>query len=164
VLAVEREGAATPGLVATVGRLEARPGAGNVIAGHCMTTLDVRHVDDEERARAVSRLQEAAHAIPTRRGLDVTWHTRLDQPAVAMDPAMVDRLARAVERSGAPAVRMPSGAGHDAMIVAERMPAAMLFLRTPDGLSHHPDETVNEHDIDVAFAAGRAFLEDLAAS
>ena len=58
---------------------------------------------------------------------------------------------------------MPSGAGHDAMVMATRMPAAMLFLRSPGGISHHPDETVAEEDVEAAFQVGRKFLERLAA-
>jgi allantoate deiminase len=57
---------------------------------------------------------------------------------------------------------MPSGAGHDAMVLAEKMPAAMLFLRTPGGLSHHPDEAVREEDVDAALNVGTAFLESVA--
>jgi allantoate deiminase len=57
---------------------------------------------------------------------------------------------------------MASGAGHDAMIVASRMPAAMLFVRSPGGISHHPDEAVEVDDVAAAIAAGGAFLEDLA--
>jgi allantoate deiminase len=164
ILHVEREAKTIHGLVATVGRIDARPGAANVIAGHCSTSLDVRHVDDAVREDAIARLQLAAHEIPSRRGLDVTWQTGLDQPAVTMASALMTALTRAVERSGAPVLQMPSGAGHDAMIVAEHMPAVMLFLRCPGGISHHPDESVSEHDIAAALAAGRQFLEELAGS
>jgi len=150
------------GLVATVGRITARPGADNVIAGHCTTSLDIRHVDDEVRTAAVNTLQEAAFEIATRRGLDVGWHTRLDQPAVAMTPALVVALTRAVERSGVPVLQMQSGAGHDAMILASDIPVAMLFLRSPGGISHHPDESVSEPDVAAALAAGRQFLHQLA--
>jgi allantoate deiminase len=149
-------------LVATVGRVNARPGADNVIAGLCTTSLDIRHVDDDIRTAAVSRLQEAAFEIATRRGLEVAWQTRLDQAAVAMTPALVVALTRAVERSGAPVLQMQSGAGHDAMIVADDIPAAMLFLRSPGGISHHRDESVSGQDVAAALAAGRQFLNELA--
>jgi allantoate deiminase len=59
---------------------------------------------------------------------------------------------------------MASGAGHDAMIMAARMPVAMLFIRSPRGLSHHPDESVDEDDVATALTVGHAFLEDLAES
>jgi allantoate deiminase len=54
-----------------------------------------------------------------------------------------------------------SGAGHDAMIMASRMPAAMLFLRSPGGISHHPDETVLPEDVAAALMTGITFLEKL---
>jgi allantoate deiminase len=79
-----------------------------------------------------------------------------------MDPALVARLERAVHARGLPVHRLASGAGHDAMIMAARMPAAMLFLRSPGGISHHPDETVLEDDVAAALAVGRTFLDDLA--
>ena len=162
VLAVEREARATPGVVATVGRIEARPGATNVIAGDCVASLDVRHVDDQVRAGAVERLRAAAHEIAARRGLRVSWRTRLEQRTVTMDAGLVAALTRAVERSGAPVLQMPSGAGHDAMILAGVMPAAMLFVRSPGGLSHHPGEDAAEADVAAALAAAGEFLRELA--
>jgi allantoate deiminase len=160
-VAVEREAHATPGLVATVGRVQADPGVGNVIAGRCAATLDVRHQDDTVRKATVHKLETSAREIAARRTLDVTWTARLDQPAVAMNPGLVSTLERAVRRAGAPVHHLSSGAGHDAMIVASRMPAAMLFLRSPGGLSHHPDESVTEEDVAMALEAGRHFLNEL---
>jgi allantoate deiminase len=162
VLIVEREAHATPGLVATVGRLQARPGAANVIAGHCVTSLDVRHADNTALAEAVARLQESVYQMATRRGVEVAWHTRLSQSPVPMTPSLVDTLARAVQRSGTPMLQMSSGAGHDAMVMAAHMPAAMVFLRSPGGISHHPDEAVREEDVAAALSVGRHFLDALA--
>jgi allantoate deiminase len=158
IVAAEQEARSTPGLVATVGRIDATPGASNVIAGVCATTLDVRHADDGVRAAAVARLAGQARAIAARRGLEVAWVPRFDQAAVSMDPSLVGALERAVRRAGVPAHHLSSGAGHDAMIVAARMPAAMLFLRSPGGISHHPDELVLEADVDVALEVGLQFL------
>ncbi len=152
----------TRGLVATVGRIEAVPGAANVIAGRCEVSLDVRHADDAARVAAVATLLEEAGTIASRRGLDVDWDTTLDQPSIAMNPALVATLERAVHARGLPVHRMASGAGHDAMIMAAQMPAAMLFLRSPGGVSHHPDETVLEEDVAAALAVGDTFLDDLA--
>ena len=115
------------------------------------------------RARAaVATLLDEARPIASRRGLDVDWNTTVDQPSVAMNPALVATLERAVHARGLPVHRMASGAGHDAMIMAARMPAAMLFLRSPGGISHHPDETVLEEDVAAALAVGHTFLDDLA--
>jgi allantoate deiminase len=159
---VEREARQTPGLVATVGRIEAQPGATNVIAGRCRASVDVRHVDDGVRHAAVARLTEHARRIAGGRSLDFSWDTRVDQTAVRMDPALVSRLEGAVHRCGLTAPLLASGAGHDAMIAAGAMPAAMLFIRSPRGISHHPDESVDAPDVAAALRVGLAFLEELA--
>jgi allantoate deiminase len=159
IVAVERTARDTDGLVATVGRLEATPGAVNVIAGSCVASLDVRHPDDAVRAAAVGRLMAHAQEIAASRGIGVRWDTRLDQASTPMDPTLVALLDKAVLP---PAHHLSSGAGHDAMIMATRMPVAMLFLRSPGGISHHPDEAVREDDVAAALAAGRQFLELLA--
>ena len=91
----------------------------------------------------------------------MTWESRLDQPAVAMDPGIGAMLDRALEQSGAPAHRMSSGAGHDAMVLASVMPAGMLFLRCEGGVSHNPNENVREDDVAAALEAGCKFLDEL---
>jgi allantoate deiminase len=164
IVAVEHHARETPGLVATVGRVDVEPGATNAVAGRCDVTLDVRHAADALRVAARDDLMAAACAIATRRRLDVSVDVLLEQPTVPMDPALTARLASAVERAGHPTHHMPSGAGHDAMIVATSMPAAMLFVRSPGGISHHPDETVLESDVDAALRVLRGLLDDLASS
>jgi allantoate deiminase len=149
VLAVEAEGTATAGLVATVGRMAVSPGGSNVIPGRVELTIDVRHDADAELAAAVERLRAAARAIAARRRLELSWTAR-PHPAVTFAPDLVEPVARAVERSGLPLRRLPSGAGHDAMIVASIAPVAMLFVRCKGGISHHPDESVTEADVAVA--------------
>ncbi|MGH9346083.1 MAG: M20/M25/M40 family metallo-hydrolase, partial [Vicinamibacterales bacterium] len=114
------------------------------------------------RTAAVTRLADHARTIADRRGLEVAWAARLNQPAVAMDPSLVAALERAVGRAGASVHHLTSGAGHDAMIVAGRMPAAMLFLCSPGGISHHPGESVLEEDVAAALETGRHFLHELA--
>lgn len=79
-----------------------------------------------------------------------------------MDERLTAFMTTAIEAAGFPAKTMPSGAGHDAMIMAGRMPAAMLFLRSPGGLSHHPDEAVREEDVEAALQIGGKFLQRLA--
>src|SRR6202012_3801096 len=96
-------------------------------------SLDVRHTDDNVRRDLVSRLFQCAQEIASSRCLKVSWNERLDQAAVTMDRALTGMLERAVTGAGHPVHRMPSGAGHDAMIVARSMPVAMLFLRSPGG-------------------------------
>lgn len=159
---IERYANGCAGLVATVGMLEVPGGAGNVIAGECVASLDVRHAKDEVRAAAVRHMEQAAERAASARGVAIACRTRLEQAAVAMDPTLTDALARACQGAGGAAVRrMTSGAGHDAMIVARRVPSAMVFLRTPGGLSHHPDESVLVSDVEAAYRAGLEFLRTL---
>ncbi len=159
--AVEREAGSISGLVATVGRLEVRPGAGNVIPESALASLDVRHADDPVRKDAVSRLLNIAQQIAARRHLTILVEPRLDQAAVAMDGKLTSALCDAAIASGHTSHRMNSGAGHDAMIVARRMPVAMLFLRSPGGISHHPDEAVLVDDVAAALNVGLKFLEQM---
>jgi allantoate deiminase len=164
VCGVERLANSTPSLVATVGSLEALPGAGNVIAGLARASLDVRHPLDAIRRAAVEQLLASADDIAKRRGLAVSLGPSFDQPSVSMDANLVRTLDQAAESRGIPVHHMSSGAGHDAMIVAKRMPVAMLFLRSPGGISHQPGETVLAEDVAAALEVGSAFLDRLAAS
>jgi allantoate deiminase len=164
ISAVEKAAQRIDGLVATVGKIEAKPRATNVIAGEARVTLDVRHRSDETRLRAVKDLIGKAREIATRRGLSVTETTLLDQRAVAMDPFLVAEIEAAICKSGGKPHRMTSGAGHDAMIVAEKIPAAMIFLRTPGGISHDPAESVAVEDVEKAIECGLHLLEQLAVS
>ncbi len=156
---VERTGQSTQGLVATVGRIEAEPGAANVNPRPCVrATLDLRHAHDPIREAALAQLIAESESLALRRGLKFVYETLLDQPACPMDSRLVAALDRAVMATGNKVHRMTSGAGHDAMIMAHRMPSVMLFLRSPDGLSHHPDENVLPDDVAAAMAVGRQFL------
>jgi allantoate deiminase len=124
-------------------------------------SLDVRHTNDEVRVEALKHLLDVAQQIATRRGLVASSELRLDQAAVPMDARLIEMLGCAVKAAGCTDLRIHSGAGHDAMVMAERMPAAMLFLRSPGGISHHPDETVLESDVEAALATGLRFVEQL---
>lgn len=155
---VEAKARTTDGLVATVGRLEASPGADNVIAGKVTATLDVRHAEDRTRTEAVEELKESAEAAARKRGVALVVETTLEQAAVPMASGMTEALAASAERAGYTAKRMTSGAGHDAMVLAERMPAAMLFVRSPGGVSHHPEERVLEGDVAAAIATVMDFM------
>lgn len=158
---VEQHARETAGLVATVGSMEVLPGAGNVIAGEVHASLDVRHADDVIRRASAQTLMEAARRIAEQRGIELEWVQTLDQPAVACDPYLIEAMSNAAGVLGFPVHPMPSGAGHDAMILASRVPVAMVFLRSPGGLSHHPDESVRVRDIEAALFVGSEFLYEL---
>jgi len=164
MVAVELHAKQTPDLVATVGSIEAKPGATNVIPGEVRLSLDVRHRSDEVRTRAVRELTELAEATATKRGLCSQWNTLLEQNAVQLDGFLVGQIEWAIRASGCEPHRMTSGAGHDAMILAEEVPSAMIFLRSPGGISHDPAEAVLLEDVEKAMATGVRLLGQLALS
>ena len=163
MLAAETLARATPGLVATVGQLQVFPGASNVIPGRAELTLDLRHQDDNLRAARLTELEAALHEIGDRRGVQTQAEVLTMIPAVPLDASLLAGLHRAAAETGLSAPELVSGAGHDAMIMSRAMPAAMLFLRTPGGLSHHPDEAVAPGDVQAALEVGWRFLLGLAA-
>ena len=162
IAAVEAEARNSDGLIATVGKIDAEPNAANVIAGIARVGLDLRHADDQTRKAAVESLLAHAQAIAEKRGLTFQWTQQMDQPAVPMDERLTAYLVDAIAAAGLPEKLMASGAGHDAMVMASRVPAAMLFLRSPGGISHHPGESVREEDVEATLKIGRKFLEILA--
>ena len=162
VVTVESLANRIDGLVATVGKVNLQPNAGNVVPGNAELSLDVRHARDHIRRRAVDELLEAAEAIAGRRGLTFSFAKKMDEPSVPMSERLTAFLTDAMEIAGFPPKTMVSGAGHDAMIMAGRMPTTMLFLRSPGGVSHHPAETVREQDVEAALLVGEKFMERLA--
>jgi allantoate deiminase len=164
ITSVERETRKIPGLTATVGSVKAKPGAANVIAGEAILSLDVRHRDDAVRATAVDALMRCAEETARRRGLSMLCRPFMNQAAVAMDSFLGDQIEEAIRKTGCKPHRMTSGAGHDAMILAEKVPAAMIFLRTPGGISHDPAESVLVEDVEKAIECGLHLLDQLAAA
>ena len=155
---VERFAATASGLVATVGSIAIEPNATNVIPGIAHVSLDVRHACDETRRGSAAELIAAAGRICERRGLTFAYEERVDQAMVALDANLRDVLSRSVEAAGYPVHHLMSGAGHDAMILAPHVPAAMLFVRSPGGVSHHPEESVIAADVEAALEAGLRFV------
>jgi len=159
VSSVERVGRATEGLRATVGSLTVLPNVGNVIPGEVKLSLDVRHANDEIREQAVAQLHAEARALAKERRLTLHLKRTLEQAATACDAGLTARLARVMEEHGHRAVPVVSGAGHDAVIMAGLCPVAMLFLRSPGGVSHHPSECVRREDVKAALIVMTTFLE-----
>jgi len=163
VSAVESIALQSEGLIATTGKIDVEPNAANVIAGVARVSLDVRHADGRARKAAVESLVAQAQSIAEKRGLTLQIARQMDQPAVPMDERLTAYLADAIAGAGLPEKLMTSGAGHDAMVIAGRVPTTMLFLRSPGGISHHPDESVLEQDVEAALNVGSRFLQRLAA-
>ena len=148
------------GLVGTVGIIEAKPGAANVIPQDVSFTIDVRSGDDAARRRAVASLRAQFSAIAARRNVTTELNAFYDADAAPCDTALQAQLARAIERQGLPLRHLPSGAGHDAMVFPAVCPTAMLFVRCGNnGISHHPDETMTAEDAELATQVLLDFFE-----
>jgi len=162
VLAVEKRCGAGGSLVGTVGILRVKDGSGNVIPGEVELTVDIRAGDDATREAAEAEVFGACEAIAKRRGVGLERTRNHHVRAVPCAPWLQDRLAKAIEESGAdaaPARRLPSGAGHDAMVLAEVTDVGMLFVRCgAGGVSHNPAETVAAQDAGAAVEVILAFL------
>ncbi|HEY8566361.1 MAG TPA: allantoate amidohydrolase [Beijerinckiaceae bacterium] len=148
--AVERIGATRTDTVATVGVCEARPGASNVIPAEAIFTLDARSPDDVVRNAMVEGILAECGAIAAKRGVGFTFEPFMDSPATPMDAGFQSVLAEAAQSLQIPPRYLASGAGHDAIAMSAIGPAAMLFVRCKDGVSHNPAESITEADADAA--------------
>ena len=159
ILAVERRCTGTPGLVGTVGMVDVPGGAINVVPGHCELSVDVRAGDDALRDAAMQDIDAEIEAICRRRDIGLTQVELMRVPAVPCSDVGRALWRGVVEQMNLPVVELPSGAGHDAMVMAAVAPMSMLFVRCGNGgISHHPDEIVAVDDVQVAIEATRQFL------
>ncbi|CAN5384127.1 allantoate amidohydrolase [soil metagenome] len=162
ILALERICAGgRDGLVGTVGRITALPGAFNVIPGAVEYSMDVRSEVAATRDAAVLAITAEIEAIAERRGLEVSVTLMQALDASPCDPSLTALLEDAVAAVGQAPRRLPSGAGHDAMVIADLCPTAMLFIRCEGGISHNPREAVTEADCALAAQAMLHFIDQL---
>lgn len=159
VLAVEELCSGRERLVGTVGRIEASPGATNVIPGRVRFTIDLRSDRDPVRAERAGAVRDRLAVIAERRGVGLAVEVLHDSPAVACDPAMMAQLAAAARAEGYEAPELPSGAGHDAMAVVALCPVAMLFVRCERGISHNPAEAITAEDAEAGVRTLARFVE-----
>jgi allantoate deiminase len=158
VLAFEKIASAQDDLVATVGVLSVLPGAGNVIPATVTFSYDLRSPSDASRVKALAQALGRCREIAEERGLAIDIDMTSATPAAHSDERLMDALAKGIDGTGIgsgvkPPRRLLSGAGHDAMIFRTVCPQAMLFVRSKDGLSHHPDEYTTPEDIGLAARA-----------
>jgi allantoate deiminase len=159
LLAAETRARQEPPLVATVGKLDLHPGASNAIPGEVRFTLDFRHPDDPARERLLARLLATFSTVAATRGLHLTSELVQENNAVPCDPTLRHQLLDAIEAVAGTRRELPSGAGHDAVMMATAMPVGMVFVRCRAGLSHHPDEYASPGDIAVALKVLVHFLQ-----
>lgn len=148
---VETQALAARGdVVATVGRLAVAPGAVNVVPGEVTFSIDIRSGDQSRRDATAAAITDVLHAIAARRHVVLALEQVQDLPAFPCDPALMALLDESLVRAGQPPKRLVSGAGHDTMMMAALCPTAMLFLRSPGGISHNPAERVRVEDAEIA--------------
>ena len=137
------------GAVATVGSLTVRPGGANQIPGEVQMTIDFRHPEDSILDDMEQQLEDAGKAVSARHSVLLSTKARLSQRPIEFDIALRETMERSCEEAGCRWIRVSSGAGHDAQLVARRFPTAMLFVPSKGGRSHRPDE---ETDIKAVVA------------
>jgi allantoate deiminase len=151
ILAVEQRCSREQDLVGTVGRIEASPGAVNVIPGECRFTIDVRAPEDTRRRRAVEDIRAALADISLRRRIQPSVEVLHDSPASPCAPWLMQQIDAAIAAQGVVPLRLPSGAGHDAMAMAAIADTGMIFVRCAGGISHHPAESITAADAQAGF-------------
>ncbi|MBK3804397.1 M20/M25/M40 family metallo-hydrolase [Azospirillum brasilense] len=150
VAAASDAGAPEAGLVATVGRIEAKPGAVNVIPGEVVFTLDVRAPEDGVRRDACAAILADFEGIAARRGVELSVEPTHDAAPAPCSPGIRRQIEAAVVRAGVRPLPLPSGAGPDAMAFAGVLPMGMLFVRCAGGISHNPAESITAEDADLS--------------
>jgi allantoate deiminase len=156
VLAVERTAKSHPEVVGTVGRIEARPGAINVIPGEVTFTVDVRAPQDELRHRSIASIRAEIENLCRKRDVQSEIEALQEFGSTACSPWLMEQMENAVRRQGFSVRRLPSGAGHDGMALKAITDICMLFVRCKGGISHSPLESITEADA----AAGAKVLFD----
>ena len=140
VLALRDEARSRDDMTANVGVISAEPGGFNVVPGAAEMTIDVRSATPEGFARLEPFVRETLERIATEEGLGLELRETHRKGPVLLDAELQDRLEAAAHEEGGSTMRLPSGAGHDAMVLAHRVRAAMLFVPSRGGLSHTPEE------------------------
>ncbi len=150
------------GIVATIGRVNNYPNAVNVISQTTEFSLDIRAEKDELREAALAEIESELNNIATNNDVSVNWKQTHSASSVACDEKLKHLLRQAVENTGVSPLTLVSGAGHDAMEIANICPMAMLFTRCKGGISHHPDESIKIDDIEASLHVLEQFITLLA--
>ena len=157
-----RQAAADHYALATVGKVKAEPGAVNGVCSRVSAWLDARCPDEHTLRTLVDQVLAASREAAAQHGVELAVSQESATPAVDFDPGLRERLAASLAARGIPAPVLATGAGHDAGVLAARVPTAMLFVRNPSGVSHSPAEHAEAADCEAGVAALAAVLEDLA--
>ena len=159
ISAVERIAKTYADVVGTVGRIEASPGAINVIPGKVVFTVDVRAPKDELRFSCVFSLQEEMKAVCKNRKIDIAVENLQEFGVTQCAEWLMAQMDRAVAAEGLRVRRLPSGAGHDGMAMRAIADIAMLFVRCKGGISHNPAESISAQDAAAGASVLYRFIE-----
>jgi beta-ureidopropionase / N-carbamoyl-L-amino-acid hydrolase len=157
-----RECADRLGTLATFGKIVAEPGGVNGISSSVTGWLDARAPGQDGLTRTIMEIRSAARQAAAGHGVELTVTAESVTPPVGFDPALRTRVGEVLAAAGIKAPVLPTGAGHDAGVLAARVPTAMLFVRNPTGISHAPAEHAEPADCELGVTALAAVLEDLA--
>ncbi len=157
-----RQAAAEHGSLATFGKIIAEPNGTNAVCSAVRAWLDSRAPDEATLRATVSQIRSAAEQSAAEDGVILRIRQESLTPLVQFDPVLRALLASALAAAGFEAPVLPTGAGHDAGVLAARVPAAMLFVRNPTGISHSPAEHADLPDCESGVQALAAILEALA--
>lgn len=146
-------------VVATVGQITNKPNAVNVISGYTTFSLDIRSEDDKHRDEALTIILQAMQEIASRRGLTLGHVETHQAPAVKCSNVLIESLSKAVDSTSTKPFVLLSGAGHDAMALADICPVGMLFTRCEKGISHNPKEAIATPDVEVSLETLYHFIE-----
>lgn len=149
ILALERSANAEKdhGTVATVGTCEVIPGAMNVVPGKVEMSIDIRSISSTSKDRVVTQLFQTISQIENKRSLTFCVHPLYDEEPINIDDNIVKRLVELCEKLKFSYRKMPSGAGHDAMMMAKAFPTGLIFVPSKDGISHNKDEYTSKEQI-----------------
>jgi acetylornithine deacetylase/succinyl-diaminopimelate desuccinylase-like protein len=148
-VALRDEALSQPEMTANVGMIRVEPGGSNVIPGVCEFTIDVRSPGEEGYRRIESFVRDLLQSVAGEERLELEVRERTRHDPTPLDPGLQAALEQAAELEGARAVRLPSRAAHDAMVLAQHVPAAMLFVPSRAGVSHSPDEFTEDRHCEL---------------
>lgn len=161
VLLVEGLARKAASTVATVGTVRVEPNSLTAVPGRVELGLDVRSTDPDEAEALTSRIMERNREISGGRGVDLSVHRLSSAAPKVLDGGLAMLAEEVARREGIPATRCVSYAGHDAQHLSERVPAALLFAASSNGVSHAPEEAIDQKDLRNAYRMVTALLPEL---
>jgi len=145
--------------VATIGKIAVKPNGVNVIPGEVSLYVDIRDINKTDQENLTTQVKEAAKEVAHKHGVELTWEEKIRVSPVPIREEYQAMLKDVMKEQEIEPYYLPSGAGHDAMVIGEKIPAAMIFVQSKDGISHRPDEWSDLTDCVQAVHVLKRFLE-----